>query len=106
MAKTKVAILYGGRSVEHGVSINSAKNISEFIDQSKFETFLIGISKTGKWYLTPTVNKDIEKGIPLHLNLDPQKPYFFTEEGKKMKSMLSFLSFMAQTEKMGVSRDY
>jgi D-alanine-D-alanine ligase len=82
MAKTKVAILYGGRSVEHGVSINSAKNISEYIDKSKFETFLIGISMQGKWYLTPTVSKEIEKGIPLHLNLDPQKPYFFTEDGK------------------------
>jgi D-alanine-D-alanine ligase len=83
MAKTKVAILYGGRSVEHGVSINSAKNISEFIDKSKFETFLVGISTKGKWFLTPNVDKEIEKGIPLHLNLDPQKPYFFTEDGKK-----------------------
>jgi D-alanine-D-alanine ligase len=82
MAKTKVAILYGGRSVEHGVSINSAKNISEYIDKTKFETFLIGISTRGKWYHTATVNKEIEKGIPLHLNLDPNRPWFFTEDGK------------------------
>ena len=30
MSKINVAILYGGRSVEHAVSVNSAKNIFEF----------------------------------------------------------------------------
>ena len=44
MSKKKIAILYGGRSVEHGVSINSARNIFEFIDRKKFEPVLIGIT--------------------------------------------------------------
>ena len=83
MSKTKVAILYGGRSVEHGVSINSARNIFEFIDKNKFEPYPIGISKKGVWHLTSTVDKEIEKGSSLTLQLNPGKPTFQTQEGKE-----------------------
>jgi len=74
--KKKVAILFGGRSVEHGVSINSARNIAEYIDKKKFEPVTIGISKGGKWFLTNGVSKDIHKGEPISLILDAQKPSF------------------------------
>ena len=76
VVKKKVAILYGGRSVEHGVSVNSAKNILEFIDKEKFEPLAIGISKGGQWFLTKTVDKDIEQGQALGLILDPDKAGF------------------------------
>jgi len=78
MAKTKVAVLYGGRSVEHGVSINSARNIFEFIDKQLFEPFAIGISQKGTWYLTEEVSKDIERGEALQLTLDAQNASFST----------------------------
>jgi D-alanine-D-alanine ligase len=74
MGKIKVAILYGGRSVEHGVSINSARNIFEFIDRKVFTPVAVGITQKGKWYLTPDVSKDIHKGKPLSVQLDAQKP--------------------------------
>jgi D-alanine-D-alanine ligase len=74
MTKQKVAILFGGRSVEHGVSINSARNIFEYIDRSRFEPILFGISRSGTWYLTTEVSKDIEKGEPLTLELNASKP--------------------------------
>jgi D-alanine-D-alanine ligase len=70
--KKKVAILYGGRSVEHGVSVNSARNIYEYIDKNAFEPLPIGISKSGQWFLNTTVTKDIEQGKPIGLLLDPQ----------------------------------
>ncbi len=74
MTKPTVAILFGGRSVEHGVSINSAKNIFEYIDRARFNPVLFGISTKGSWYLTEEVSKDIEKGVPLTLQLDASKP--------------------------------
>jgi D-alanine-D-alanine ligase len=49
--KTKVAILFGGRSPEHNISLLSAKNVIDAIDREKFEPILIGIDKTGKWHL-------------------------------------------------------
>ncbi|MFN3840879.1 MAG: D-alanine--D-alanine ligase family protein [Cyclobacteriaceae bacterium] len=74
--KKKVAILFGGRSVEHAVSVNSAKNIYEFIDKSIFEPVPIGISTSGQWYLVQSVNKDIEQGKALGLILDPKNAGF------------------------------
>ncbi len=79
--KTKIALLYGGRSVEHGVSINSARNIYEFIDKAQFEPILIGIAKSGAWYLTDGVSKDIEKGVSLSLQLNPGAPKFLLSSG-------------------------
>jgi D-alanine-D-alanine ligase len=90
MAKTRVAILYGGRSVEHGVSINSARNIDANIDRERFEPMLIGISKQGTWYLNNRVTKDIEKGKKLSLLLDPSAPAFLDEAGVVYKADVIF----------------
>lgn len=49
--KIRVAILFGGRSAEHEVSLQSARNIVEAIDQNKYEPVLIGIDRDGAWYL-------------------------------------------------------
>jgi D-alanine-D-alanine ligase len=90
MSKRKIAILYGGRSVEHGVSINSARNIFEYIDKELFEPILIGISPKGVWYHTQTVTKEIEKGEPLFIQLNPSNPVFSTSKGKSFGADIIF----------------
>jgi D-alanine-D-alanine ligase len=49
--KIRVGILFGGRSAEHEVSLQSAKNIVDAIDRNKYEVVLIGIDKRGQWHL-------------------------------------------------------
>jgi D-alanine-D-alanine ligase len=49
--KIRVGILFGGRSAEHEVSLQSAKNIINAIDTNKYEVVLIGIDKKGQWHL-------------------------------------------------------
>ena len=49
--KIRVAILCGGKSAEHEISLLSAKNIVEAIDKKKYDVVLIGIDKKGRWYL-------------------------------------------------------
>jgi len=49
--KIRVGILFGGRSAEHEVSLQSAKNIIDAIDTNKYELVLIGIDKKGQWHL-------------------------------------------------------
>ncbi|HRN96248.1 MAG TPA: D-alanine--D-alanine ligase [Candidatus Levybacteria bacterium] len=49
--KTRVGIIFGGRSAEHEVSIQSAKNVYDALDKSKYDPVLIGIDRTGKWYI-------------------------------------------------------
>jgi len=51
MEKLTVAILFGGRSAEHEVSLQSAKNVIDSIDKTKYNTVLIGISREGRWFL-------------------------------------------------------
>ena len=60
--KRKVAILYGGRSVEHQVSINSAKNVYQYIDKDKFEPVPVGIAQDGSWHLKSEVDGNFEGG--------------------------------------------
>jgi D-alanine-D-alanine ligase len=49
MIKTRVAIIFGGRSGEHDVSIRSAKTVIEQIDKTKYEVTPIAINRDGKW---------------------------------------------------------
>lgn len=54
-----IAIIYGGKSGEHEVSLLSASSIVRTID-SEHTLYLIGISKSGEWYLQPSA---LEKWI-------------------------------------------
>jgi D-alanine-D-alanine ligase len=49
--KLRVAILFGGKSAEHEISLISARNIVEAMDPDKYEVIAIGIDKHGRWYL-------------------------------------------------------
>ena len=50
-AKLRVAILFGGQSAEHEISILSARNVLAALDRARFEPVLIGIDKRGRWLL-------------------------------------------------------
>lgn len=47
--KLKVAVLFGGQSVEHEVSRLSAASVLRNIDKEKYDIYRIGITKEGKW---------------------------------------------------------
>ena len=47
--KISVGLLFGGRSAEHEVSRASAANILRALNPDRYEIFLIGISKDGRW---------------------------------------------------------
>ena len=51
--KLRVAVVYGGRTGEHEVSINSAKAIMQRMDPAKYEIIEYFIGKEGKWSPRP-----------------------------------------------------
>src|ERR1700688_5017929 len=53
--KKRVAVIYGGRSGEHEVSLRSAKSIIDAIDEEKYKVLHYLISKEGKWSPRPIV---------------------------------------------------
>jgi D-alanine-D-alanine ligase len=53
MGKLRLGLLFGGRSVEHEVSIASATSILSALDSKRYEISLIGVDKQGRWLLAP-----------------------------------------------------
>ncbi|MGH2558205.1 MAG: D-alanine--D-alanine ligase family protein [Thermomicrobiales bacterium] len=47
--KVRVAILFGGQSDEHDVSLRSAQTIMNALDPDKYEVVPIGITREGRW---------------------------------------------------------
>lgn len=78
--KTRVAIICGGRSSEHEISCTSAGGVLSAIDRNLYEPVLIGISKSGKWFLLAqdhplsingtTLPSVPETGVPVILGVD------------------------------------
>ncbi len=51
--KTNIAVFFGGRSVEHEISVISALQAINAFDSDKYEVVPIYISKQGRWYTGP-----------------------------------------------------
>ncbi len=51
--KVKIGVFFGGRSVEHEISVISALQAIEALDKSKYEVIPVYITKQGLWYTGP-----------------------------------------------------
>ncbi len=70
MSKLRVAILYGGRSGEHEVSLRSAESIMAAMDRERYEILPILVGKDGRWSPRiispePGANADIDVVFPV-----------------------------------------
>jgi D-alanine-D-alanine ligase len=68
--KLRVAVLFGGKSAEHEVSLQSARNVIEALDKEKYEVVPIGIDKEGRWLLAETSNYLLNSGDPKLISLN------------------------------------
>ena len=64
MAKLRVGLLFGGRSVEHEVSIASATSILRALDPERYDISLIEVDHAGRWRLGGTSVLSREAGGP------------------------------------------
>ncbi|MGI6681179.1 MAG: D-alanine--D-alanine ligase family protein [Bdellovibrionota bacterium] len=97
MDKINVAVLFGGRSCEHEISIISGLQLIEFLDTEKYNAIPVYVAKDGRWYsgdelLNRTFYKDFEnkKKMLSEVMLYPfvgqkgltvlKKAYFFGEK--------------------------
>ena len=51
MKKTTAAVIFGGVSSEHDVSLVSAKSVIDNIPRDKYNVIMLGITKKGRWIL-------------------------------------------------------
>jgi D-alanine-D-alanine ligase len=73
--KTRVAVVFGGRSTEHAISCVSAGSILGALDPDEFEVVPVGITRTGRWVLT--------SGDPAQLAISGQRLPEITADGGK-----------------------
>ena len=74
MKKTRVIILFGGRSAEHEISLLSARNVLSALDRTRFEPVLVGIDKGGRWHRESERTLAAAAGDPRQVMLDANAP--------------------------------
>ena len=63
--KIRVAVLFGGKSAEHEVSIRSAKNVVAALDPKKYDVTEIKISKSARWVPSESLFESIDVVFPV-----------------------------------------
>jgi D-alanine-D-alanine ligase len=51
LARTRIAVVFGGRSGEHPVSVHSAESVLANLDRDRFEVLGVKITPTGIWHV-------------------------------------------------------
>lgn len=60
--KINLAVIFGGRSAEHEVSLVSAESVIRHLNKNKYNIIQIGISKDGEWIAGPEALKFLKYG--------------------------------------------
>lgn len=60
--KLNVAVIFGGVSNEHEISCLSAANVVSILDRDKYNVYVLGITRDGKWFLTDATPAQIRSG--------------------------------------------
>ncbi len=62
--RIRVAVLFGGRSGEHEVSLASARSVMEALDKTRYEIHPVGIDPMGRWITAGDPMKLLREGEP------------------------------------------
>jgi len=60
----RVAVLMGGRSSEHEISVASAQSVLESLDPERYEATTVEIDREGKWQLEAGGSRALDSGLP------------------------------------------
>jgi D-alanine-D-alanine ligase len=91
--RLRVAILFGGRSGEHEVSLMSARSVIGAIDSNLYETYQIGITPDGRWVggdnaLDAFTSDATDQLTPVTLLPDPSRKTLYTIDFENQQEVL------------------
>ncbi|MDF7680315.1 D-alanine--D-alanine ligase [Enterobacteriaceae bacterium ESL0689] len=89
MAKMRVGIVFGGKSTEHEVSLQSAKNIVEAIDKTRFDIMLLGIDKQGLWHINDLHHYLLNPQDPAHIALHASNVTLAVIPGRESQQLIN-----------------
>lgn len=95
MSRIRVAVIFGGMSNEHDISLISATHVIKTIPSDKYEVICIGITKKGRWLYFPGDVSLLQEGswdehpdcTPCILSPDPVNRGFFKLEGGNLTKL-------------------
>ncbi len=80
-SRVRVGLLFGGDSVEHEVSVVSARGVAAAIDRDAFEVLPIGIARDGRW-LPPDASARVLAGDAKRVTAAPGDPHVLVDPGR------------------------
>ena len=88
MSKLRVGVVFGGKSAEHEVSLQSAKNIVEAIDKNRFDVVLFGVDKQGQWHVHDINHYLLNADNPSSISLNPSSTEVAQVVGKQQNQWI------------------
>lgn len=73
-----VALVFGGGSIGHDMSIKYAQSVYDAVDKKRYSPILVGVARDGKWWL-----QENTKQFPLHVDFSGAQLIFFPGGGGK-----------------------
>ena len=108
MTKRNLALIYGGDSAEVGISILSGRNVSRYIDRSKYNVYHV-LLKGASWQVVEAsgeaTESNPEAGMTVLAQVD-KNDFSFTFQGKKRKFDLAMIMIHGTPGENGVLQGY
>ena len=76
----KLALIFGGRSAEHEISLASARFVADMLDRERYDIVPVGITRDGRWVRPHDMDAALAGGLEegagedAHLVMDPARP--------------------------------
>jgi D-alanine-D-alanine ligase len=82
--KISLAVIIGGKSPEHTISLRSGRSVVQALDHEKYEVSVVGISKVGVWFLQDADDFLVDPDDNVKITLKPSETKVFLDtDGKK-----------------------
>lgn len=84
----RLALIFGGRSAEHEISLASARFVSSMLDRQRYDVVPVGITPAGRWVVPDDFEAAVTRGLdasatrPVHLVCDPVRPGLAFSDGE------------------------
>ena len=96
-SKRTIAVLFGGRSGEHEVSLMSARSVLSVLDRARYNVIEVGITHEGAWLTGENVLAAFERGavgglLPACLHPDPSRPGLYVVHDGSEREILEKLA--------------
>lgn len=95
--KLRVAVIFGGKSAEHEVSLQSAKNVIDAMDKMKYEVVPIGITKKGEWILGDVASLFLNESDPKLIKLNKSNEGLALVPGKETQQLIGLNNYYPST---------